>query len=180
MAARADVPRARSRIGPRRNPGPDFFERVFPVVPRETIERHFPPNHGKYRAVATDRLRVAPGASSGGALTGSLSSRTHYPVSAWLPDGPLLFEPRAELRHWERQSLGNRVAARFRRKTVPQTRACRLERIRRYDRDHTESGFLSCALRWRDRAQTCFQRRHNNCRGFSERMLPRNASLRPS
>jgi len=125
------------------------------------------------------RSRRAPGASSGRALTGSLTSRTHYPVSARLPDGPLLFELRAEPRHWERQSPGNRVAARFRRKTVHQTRVCKLERIRRYHRDHTEFGFLSCALRWQDRAQICSQCRHNNCQGFSEKTHPRNACLRP-
>jgi len=47
------IPAHRVRIGPRRNPGPIFLRGCFPWVPREAIERHFPPNHGKYRAVAT-------------------------------------------------------------------------------------------------------------------------------
>jgi hypothetical protein len=38
----------------------------------------------------------------------------------------------------------------------------------RYHRDHREFGFLSCVLRWRDRAHICCQRRHNNFQGYSE------------
>jgi hypothetical protein len=48
----AIYPARRVRIGPRRNPDLSFFD---PWVPREAIERHFPLNHGTYRAVATPR-----------------------------------------------------------------------------------------------------------------------------
>src|SRR5882672_4764869 len=45
-------PSGADRIGPREKFQGLFF---WPVVPRGLVERHFPPNHGKYRAVATLR-----------------------------------------------------------------------------------------------------------------------------
>jgi len=71
-------------------------------------------------AARVPKARRAPDSSSGGALIGARLVGRTIAVSAWLPDGPLLFELRVELRHGSAKALITASLHDFE-KNVPQT-----------------------------------------------------------